>query len=72
LPELVDPELQRLACAEEANSVYLSRPLRLTDEWRGNDTGQRGQQEAAAIHAGIVVRAANQVKCICATGEAAA
>jgi hypothetical protein len=34
LPELVDPQLQRLACAEEANSVYLSRLLRLDGERR--------------------------------------
>jgi hypothetical protein len=31
-------------------------------ERRGEGTGQRGQQEAAAVHAGMVGRAAGQVK----------
>jgi hypothetical protein len=41
----------------------LDRRLCLSRERRGDGTGQRGQQEAAAVHAGIVGRVANQVKC---------
>src|SRR5262245_54565545 len=31
--------------------------------WHGQSASQRDQQEAAAVHAGIVERAANHVKC---------
>ena len=34
-----------------------SPPLRLGGERRGEGTGQRGQQEAAAVHAGMVGQA---------------
>jgi hypothetical protein len=37
---------------EDTQTVDLPRLLRLGAERRGDGTGQRGQQEAAAVHAG--------------------
>jgi hypothetical protein len=45
-----------------AYSSDLGRRLGRRSERLDEDTGQRGQQEAAAVHAGMVSRATNQVK----------
>ena len=46
---------------EKANAVHLPRRLRLGGERHGESTGQRGQQEAAAVHAGMVGRMGGNV-----------
>jgi competence protein ComEA len=46
---------------EQTDPINLSRRLRLRGERRGEDTGQRGQQEAAAVHAGMVGRMSTKV-----------
>ena len=48
--------------AEIADSIYRPRLLGLGGQRRGKRTGQRSQQEAAAVHAGMVGRVASQVK----------
>jgi hypothetical protein len=44
------------ADVEEPDPPHLPHLLRLGVERRGEGTGQRGQQEAAAVHAGMVGR----------------
>jgi hypothetical protein len=51
-----------IAPTKVTNPPHLPNLLR-PDGARGERTGQRGQQEAAAVHPGMVGRAANQVKC---------
>ena len=46
---------------EEADPLYLPRLLRPRGERRGEGTSQRGQQEAAAVHAGMVGQARSGV-----------
>jgi len=44
------------AAREITYPVHLSRLLRLSGERGGDGAGQRGQQEAAAVHPGMVGR----------------
>jgi hypothetical protein len=43
--------------SEECYSGHGGRALRLGCEWHSEGTGQRGQQEAASVHAGMVGQA---------------
>jgi len=42
--------------AQDSNLGHLYRLLSVSREWDGEGTGQRGQQEAAAVHVGTVER----------------
>jgi competence protein ComEA len=44
--------------------VNFARVLRLSNERRGDSTGQRGQQEAAAVHGGTLGRAGAKVNTV--------
>ena len=62
LPERVE-QVRPIGRGRQAKKTYprhLPRLLRLGGERRGEGTGQRGQQEAAAVHAGTVGRLARQ------------